>query len=83
MTPKRRKKWSAADSPRSPPTPKPINEVVADMPPLLDKNHCRANSDSEDYTGQLLVLKPSALTAFAGQRTPCCRGSLRLSRPGR
>jgi len=42
-----------------------IQTVIADMAPLLDYKCCRKNSENKDYTGQLLVLKSSALTPWA------------------
>jgi hypothetical protein len=42
-----------------------IQAVIADMPPLLNKNSCFKNSAREDYSGQLLVLKASALAPWA------------------
>ena len=42
-----------------------IQAVIAGMPPLLDHKCCYKNSNSRDYTGQLLVLKASALAPGA------------------
>ena len=42
-----------------------IKAAVSDMPPLLEVKQCYATSDRRDYTGQLLILKPSALAPWA------------------
>jgi len=42
-----------------------IQSVIRDMPPLLDERQCYQTSDRRDYTGQLLILKPSALAPWA------------------
>jgi len=42
-----------------------IQDAIFDMLPMLDERQCFQNSDRRDYTGQLLIVKPSALTPWS------------------
>ena len=42
-----------------------VQDAVSDMLPMLDVRQCDQDSDRRDYTGQLLVVKESALAPWA------------------